>query len=212
LRTPHEALGAPRWRELMRLAHVDKREAFRRYAAFYLASDGQRYASDDLQFGVYPVGYHAELDRELGHRGSEMIGELYVPRDCLVEFMLAAATLFRRREADVVYGTVRLIRADTETLLPWARRAYACIVFNLHVQHDATGIAGARMTFQQLIDIALEYDGGYYLTYADCARADQLRRCYPRLEEFMRLKRRVDPQGVFSSDWYRGIVAKLGVA
>ena len=36
------------------------------YAAFYVASDGQRYMSDDHQFGVYPDGYHAALDAELG--------------------------------------------------------------------------------------------------------------------------------------------------
>jgi hypothetical protein len=44
-------------------------------------------------------------------------------------------------DVDVVYGTVRLIRRDVETFLPWARDDYACVVFNLHTTHDATGIA-----------------------------------------------------------------------
>src|SRR5690606_20398677 len=52
------ALGEADWRELLRLAHVEKGEAFRRYSEFYLATHGQLYASDDQQFGVYLDGYH----------------------------------------------------------------------------------------------------------------------------------------------------------
>lgn len=37
-----------------------------------------------------------ELDRGLGHCGSEVIGEIYVPRERLVDFMHAAAAGFRR--------------------------------------------------------------------------------------------------------------------
>ncbi|MDC8015580.1 FAD-binding protein [Tahibacter soli] len=206
------ALDEERWRALMRLAHVDKREAFARYAAFYLASDGQRYASDDHQFGLYPDGYHAALDDELGHRGSEMIGEMYVPAAQLATFMHRAADDLRVHGADVVYGTVRRIRADRETLLPWARDDFLCVVFNLHVRHDAAGIAAARDDFRRLIDNALSLGGSYYLTYHGYARADQVRHAYPRIDEFFALKNRVDPQGVFASDWYRRLRATLAGA
>ena len=209
---PAHALDEEAWHSLMRLAHVDKREAFRRYAAFYLASDGQRYASDDHQFGVYPEGYHAALDGALGHCGSEMIGELYVPPAQLATFMHRAADDLRVYGADVVYGTVRRIRADRETLLPWARCDYLCIVFNLHVRHDAAGIAAARDDFRRLVDNALSLGGSYYLTYHGYARGDQVRRAYPRIDAFIALKNSMDPQRVFDSDWYRRLLATLGAA
>ena len=47
---------------------------------------------------------------------------------------------FLRNPADLIYGTIRLIEPDTETALPWAREPYACVIFNLHVDHQA----GAR--------------------------------------------------------------------
>jgi hypothetical protein len=34
--------------------------------------------------------------------------------------------------------------------------------------------------------------------------------CYPRFEEFLRLKRRYDPEGRFQSEWYRHYAALFG--
>ncbi|UXI66565.1 FAD-binding protein [Tahibacter amnicola] len=204
---PAVALNDALWRELMRLAHVDKREAFRRYCAFYERTDGQRYASDDHQFGIYPDGYHAELDRALGHCGSEMITELYVPAPALPLFLSRAADVLRPGRADVIYGTVRRIRADRETLLAWAREDFLCVVFNLHVRHDPAGIAVARDVFRSLIDEALDLGGSYYLTYHGYASATQVRRAYPQMERFLALKREIDPRRQFCSDWFRRLSA-----
>ena len=46
-----------------------------------------------------------------------MITELYVPRDRMVDFMAEAAEELRRLEADVIYGTLRLIRRDDDAFL-----------------------------------------------------------------------------------------------
>src|SRR5690606_13412162 len=117
--------------------------AFQKYAQHYLATDGQIYWSDEHQSAVYTEGYHAELDRRLGApcRGSEMITELYVPPERLVGFLHGAARMLTRRRAQVIYGTIRLIMRDDETVLAWARRVSACVIFNLHVDHTPEGIA-----------------------------------------------------------------------
>jgi FAD/FMN-containing dehydrogenase len=205
-------LSADDWCELLLLAHTDKSEAFRRYSQFYLASDGQYYGSDDHQFGVYLDTYHREIDRVLGHAGSEMITELYVPRDDLDAFLGLVADDCRRHAVDVIYGTVRLIRKDRETVLAWARRDWACIVFNLHVRHDAEGRSRLRTDAQRLIDRALGFGGSFYLTYHREARADQLHAAYPQLREFMAAKQRFDPLGMLDSDWYRALRATLASA
>ncbi len=205
-------LQAEDWCELLLLAHTDKREAFRRYSQFYLASDGQRYGSDDHQFGVYLDGYHREIDRALGHAGSEMITELYVPLEDLDAFLGLVAEDCRRYAVDVIYGTVRLIRADRDTVLAWARSDWACIVFNLHVRHDAEGRSRLRADARRLIDRALGFGGSFYLTYHREARADQLHAAYPRLREFIAAKQRYDPQSTLDSDWYRALRATLATA
>jgi FAD/FMN-containing dehydrogenase len=198
------------WRELLMLAHTDKSEAFRRYSAFYLASDGQLYGGDDHQFGVYLDGYHQAIDAALGHRGSEVITELYVPLDDLDAFLGVIADDCRRHHVDLIYGTVRVIEQDRETVLAWARESWACVVLNLHVRHDADGKARMRDDMRRLIDRALQFGGSFYLTYHRAARADQLQAAYPRLHEWLAAKRRIDPAGVLASDWYRALLSTLG--
>lgn len=192
------------WLRLLYLAHADKAQAFERYSGYYLSTSGQVYWSDEHQLSYYPDDYHHLLDPLLKTaRGTEMITELYVPRPRLAELMGAAAEELRRRGENVVYGTVRLIERDAETVLPWAKQAYACVIFNLHVEHGPAGEARAADAFRALIDLALARDGNYFLTYHRWARRDQVERGYPRFAEFLREKRRIDPRRRLTSDWHR---------
>jgi FAD/FMN-containing dehydrogenase len=193
------------WARLTFYSHCDKRQAFELYSRKYLRTSGQIYWGDWQLFSSYVDHYHADLDRALrsSAKGSEMITELYVPPNQLASFMTAAATLLRRRRADVIYGTVRLIEKDDETFLRWANQRYACIVLNLHVEHTPRAVADAADAFRELIDLAIAHDGSYYLTYHRWARKDQVERCYPQMREFLAAKRRYDPDELFQSDWYR---------
>jgi FAD/FMN-containing dehydrogenase len=202
-------LTAEDWQRLVLLAHTDKAAAFEHYARHYLATSGQIYWSDTHQLSVYLDDYHQGLDRALGHRGSEVITELYVPRGRLADFMAEAAVDFRANGVDPIYGTVRLIRKDDETHLAWAREAYACVIFNLHVRHDGVGEAHAAKAFRRLIDMAASRGGSFYLTYHRHATRAQLEACYPRFREFLRLKRVYDPAEQFQSDWYRHYRARF---
>jgi FAD/FMN-containing dehydrogenase len=206
------ALTRDDWRGLLHLAHVDKAEAWRRYSEHYTATSGQLYLSDAHQLAEYLEGYHAWLDMHTGSpfRGTEMITELYVPRDRLAAFLADAAADLREHRVDVVYGTVRLIERDDETLLAWAREPWACIVMNLHVEHTREGLEHSAEAFRRLIDLALARGGSYFLTYHRWARRDQVEAAHPRFRDFLAAKRDHDPDERFSSDWYRHNVRLLG--
>src|SRR5438046_10641788 len=96
-----------------------------------------------------------------------------------------------------------LIEKYSESILPWAKDRYACVVFNLHVTHDAQGVENAARSFRALIDLAIKHNGNYYLTYHRFATREQLERCYPQFQKFLALKREYDPAEVFQSNWYR---------
>jgi len=200
------------WRRLLYLAHVDKAQAFEQYAAHYLKTSGQVYLSDAHQLAAYIDGYHEWLDGLMGatHPATEMIGELYVPRARLTDFMTEAADDFRRTGVDVIYGTVRLIERDDETFLPWAKDRYACVIFNIHTSHTPEGIEHTAGAFRRLIDMAAARGGSYFLTYHNWARHDQIEACYPQMREFLALKRLHDPGETFQSDWYRALRETLG--
>src|SRR5262249_7103907 len=145
---------------------------------------------------AYVDNYHDELDRKLGEKtkATEMITEIYVPRERLVQFMGDARKTLREHGANVIYGTVRLIGKDDESFLAWARENWACVIFNLHVTHTAEGIEKAAQAFRSLIDAGIKYGGSYYLTYHRYARKEQVEACYPQFKEFLKLKLKYDPQ------------------
>jgi FAD/FMN-containing dehydrogenase len=195
------------WNELLRLAHTDKRAAFQGFTEFYLSTHGQVYWSDTHQLNLYLEEYHGALDHRLGAavRGSEMITELFVPRDRLVAFMNDVRRDFRMNAVDFIYGTIRLIEAEQDTALPWARHDWACVVFNLHIDHRAEDVARAAEHFRRLIDHALRHGGSFFLTYHRFASAAQLLAAHPGIRNFLAAKQVVDPAGVFQSDWYRAV-------
>jgi FAD/FMN-containing dehydrogenase len=198
-------LGDEDWHALLLLAHNNKTTAFDQYSKYYLSTSGQLYWSDTHQMSTYLDDYHARLDTQLGakDRATEMITEIYVPRPALPSFMAEVASVFRKNGVPIVYGTVRLIEQDDESFLAWATQPYVCIIFNLHVVHTPEGMERAAQAFRDLIDMGLKRGGRYYLTYHRHARREQVEACYPQLPEFLRLKRKYDPDERFQSEWYR---------
>jgi FAD/FMN-containing dehydrogenase len=193
------------WIDLLHLAHAGKAEAFKRYSGYYLSTNGQVYWSDEHQMSIYPDHYHRALDRKLGgkHQATEAITEIYCERDALERFMADVREDARRNQVEIIYGTIRLIERDRESFLAWAKKSYACVIFNLHVVHTKEGIRQAANAFRRLIDIGIRHGGSYFPTYHKYATRKQVETCYPQFTDFLKLKRKYDPAEVFQSDWYR---------
>jgi FAD/FMN-containing dehydrogenase len=192
---------------MVRLAHDAPTKAFELYTSFYRKTHDQIYWSDEHQMAAYLDGYHKKLDRTLKAtcQGSEMITELYVPRKDLEAFLALARTELRRLKGKVIYGTIRLIETDTDSVLAWATQPWACIIFNLHVDHSTDGIDLAKEQFRMLIDAAQSFGGSYYLTYHRWASKEQILKCYPRMPEFLAEKLKHDPTEMFTSNWYQSL-------
>jgi len=203
--TQEKELTDENWRQLLYLAHTDEKEAFNRYAEYYLSTNGQIYWSDLHQLSIYHDNYHREIDARLHapYPATEMITEINVPREALAGFLAEAREDFRKNDTELIYGTVRLIERDDESFLPWAKQPYACTIFNLHVVYSLVGIRRSADAFRSLIDMAARRGGSYYLTYHRHATRSQLESCYPQFADFLHLKKQYDPDERFQSDWYR---------
>jgi FAD/FMN-containing dehydrogenase len=193
------------WRQLLYLAHTDEKQAFDRYAGYYLSTSGQVYWSDLHQLSIYPDNYHREIDHKLHapYPATEMITEIDVPRPALKGFLDEVRDDFRKNKVELIYGTVRLIERDDESFMPWAKQPYACTIFNLHTVHSPEGLQRSKYAFRRLIEMAARRGGTYYLTYHRYATRNQVESCYPQFAEFLRLKKKYDPEERFQSDWYR---------
>jgi len=192
------------WRQLLYLAHTDEKQAFNKYADYYLSTNGQVYWSDLHQLSIYPDNYHREIDakRHAPYPATEMITEIDLPRSVLAGFLDEVREDFCKNQTELIYGTVRLIDRDDQSFLAWAKQPYACTVFNLHVVHSPEGLQRSESAFRRLIDMAARRGGSYYLTYHRYATR-RVENCYPQFAEFLRLKKKYDPEERFQSDWYR---------
>jgi FAD/FMN-containing dehydrogenase len=190
--------------KLLTLVHTSPADAFRAYSKAALATSGQVVWSDLHQYAAYPRFYHHQIDQlSSKYAGTDPLAEVYVPRDALPDFIAAARTELLKQNAEMVYGTIRFIRKDDVTFLPWAKKDYACVIFTLHMPSGSAGHEKTIETFRTLIALALEKDGCFYLTYQRAATRKQMETAYPQFEKFLSLKKQYDPGELFQSDWYR---------
>ena len=190
--------------EILLLAHANKPQAYRRLAGYYLQSSGEVQWSDELQMAAYPENYHRQIDRRLqAPRGTEMTTELLCERERLPAFMQELREYVKRSSIEVISGAVRLVEEDRETFLAWARKPFACVALNVHIEHSARGLIAAGDQFRRLIDIALRHGGGWHPAYHRHALRRQVDYAFPQFMDFLRFKRKHDPKEIFQSDWYR---------
>lgn len=201
------AYSPEEWRELLYLAHSDKRKAFTKYIEHCKSTDGKLYLTDKIQLCTYTSGYHNDLPEK--HAGADISCELFVPRRYLNFLLNRAARLLRERKADVIYATVRLVESEKETYLSWATQNYACLTIYQHASLDDAQLEYTRETCRELIDLALALSGKFYLSYNRMATGDQLLAAYPQMLKFVERKNNLDPYEVFSSNWYKHLGATL---
>ncbi len=174
--------------------------SFETYSKYYVSTSGQVYWSDTHQLSSAFEGYREAVDKR---RGTEMITEVYVTKDAFVPFLAQVRKDFLKHKVDMTYGTIRFIERDSESFLTWATEPFVCIVCNLHVVHTEEGKKKAKEDFRRIIDRVIEYGGRYYLTYHRWATRTHVETCYPQFADFLRLKKKYDPEEQFQSDWYR---------
>jgi FAD/FMN-containing dehydrogenase len=199
-------LSGEQWIGLLQLALTDKKKALQAYSQHYLATHGQVYWSDTMQLSTYVPSYVEVLNQaaEVTAPGESLvIGELYTPADNVLEFLERSRRILRETGAEDIYGTIRAIRKDETTFLAWASDDFACVIFNLRTRHTAEGVAHTMEVFRRLNEAALDLGGSFFLTYSRAATRDQVERGYPAFADFLRLKRKYDPELRFQSEWWR---------
>jgi FAD/FMN-containing dehydrogenase len=200
-----QKLLSPReWFEIFYLAHKDKAKAVDYYQKHYVVSSGQIYWSDTHQMSGFVNNYHELLDKHLGAKckGSEVILEVYVSPEALMSFLTEAREDVRQHNIDLFYGTIRFLEKDDVTFLRVAPERTVCILCNLHVDHTPQGIQKASDDYRRLVDRALRHKGRYFLTYTRWPTRQQVETAFPQFADFLRLKKKYDPQQLFQSDWY----------
>jgi FAD/FMN-containing dehydrogenase len=165
----------------------------------------RRHLVDPILFRGEPVTWRnyeasydaAELEPSTRASATYVLEEYFVPVERFDAFVPRMRAILRGSRANIINISVRHARADPGSLLAWARSDVFAFVIYYKQRTDAAARAEVGVWTRALIDAALDAGGSYYLPYQLHATASQFRRAYPRFDEFVALKRRVDPTNKF---------------
>ncbi len=187
----------------------DAAKAFRWYAETEVGPGLQKGPTTRSRLISTPVEVLAERDP----RRTDILHEYFLPPDRLSGFLEACRTVIPKAEGELLNITLRYVGADPDSVMAFAPGDRVAAVMSFSQRKTQEADAGFKGMTQGLIDAALAHGGSFYLPYRLHARADQLDRAYPRLDEFLAAKRRFDPGGLFRNTmWDRYFAPRLAAA
>ena len=125
---------------------------------------------------------------------TDILHEYFVPADRFNDFLTACREIMPAHRQDLLNITLRYVGTDSSSVLTYAPQPRIAAVMLFVQQRTAQADDDMRAMTVKLIDRVLALGGSYYLPYRLHATVEQMRRAYPRLDEFIAAKKRYDPQ------------------
>jgi FAD/FMN-containing dehydrogenase len=156
------------------------------------------YLFKKIHYRNYEAGYDVlELEPSSRKKSTYVLQEYFVPVQSFDAFLGLMREIFIRHQVNVINVSIRHAKADSGSLLAWARtEVFAFVVYYKQNTDDATKGRVAVWT-RELIDAVLSLKGAYYLPYQAHATTEQFHLAYPRASELFALKQQLDPSGKF---------------
>jgi FAD/FMN-containing dehydrogenase len=122
-----------------------------------------------------------------------VLQEYFVPTDRFGDFVAKLPAVLKRSPANVLNIAIRHTPAQPGTLLSWAPHETFCFVLYYEQGVTPADRAVVRSWTAQLIQLAIDEGGDYYLPYQIVATKAQFLKAYPRAPEYFALKKKLDP-------------------
>lgn len=142
----------------------------------------------------------ASLEPRTRRVSTYVLQEFFIPKRHFHEFTQGMAQILRSHQVVALNVSIRHSPADRLSCLPWAKEEVFCFVLYFKQRTHAQAIEAVGRWTRELIALALEHEGRYYLPYQLHASREQFERAYPEASELRRIKREFDPGGRFSNE------------
>lgn len=134
---------------------------------------------------------------------TDILQEYFIPYDRMPEFVDGLRDVVQRDKANLLNVTIRTVHKDTITSLPYAKEDMFGFVLYFNVGFNEEDNETLKKTTSDLIDVAHRAGGTYYLPYQLFYTKEQLKSCYPEIDDFFAAKKKFDPIGLFSNKFYQ---------
>lgn len=133
---------------------------------------------------------------------TDILQEYFIPYSRMPEFVDGLRETVQRDKANLLNVTIRTVHKDTITSLPYAKEDMFGFVLYFNVGFNDKDNEILKKTTSDLIDVAHRAGGTYYLPYQLFYTKEQLKNCYPEIDDFFAMKKKYDPLGLFSNKFY----------
>ncbi|MBC7936022.1 MAG: FAD-binding oxidoreductase [Rhizobacter sp.] len=134
---------------------------------------------------------------------TDILHEYFILKDNLSKFIEGTRKIIPAAKVDLLNITVRNVKADTDVYLAYANEEVFGFVMLFNQATDSLAEKEMILVTQQLIDLAINCKGKYYLPYRLHATKDQMIKAYPNAKDFFILKKNYDPQELFQNKFYQ---------
>jgi len=143
----------------------------------------------------------AELEPASRDASTYAIEEYFVPVERFDDFLPRMRQTLQKHNVNAIYVSLRHAKQDPGSLLAWARtEVFAFVIYYKQGTSDPEKEQVGVWT-RELIDAAVDLGGTYYLPYQLHATQQQFQKAYPRSNEYIELKRRLDPTYKFRNEF-----------
>ena len=128
---------------------------------------------------------------------TDILHEYFVSPDKFSDFLDLCRTVIPASYQEFLNITLRYVDTDKQSILAYAPVPRIAAVMSFSQEMTQRAEADMKRMTEALIEGVIGIRGTYYLPYRPHATIDQISRAYPRLNEFVQLKREIDPKLTF---------------
>lgn len=133
---------------------------------------------------------------------ADLLQEYFIPKTQLSGFLSEMKQVVQANGVNVINATIRHVKKDSQTALPYAKEDCFSVVIYFNQSLAKQELDKTKVWTQTLVEKIAARGGRYYLPYHRFPSPEQFRKVYPEHAAFRAFKQTIDPDEMFSSQFY----------
>lgn len=143
---------------------------------------------------------YAYLNNNL-RNNTDVLQEYFVPKEQILAFIQGLGDILQRHSVVTRNTEIRSVHKEN-ILLDYAKADWFGVVLYLNFDVNEPDMRKVKEVHYDLIDLAQSLGGSFYLPYQLSATRAQIEKSYPEFGKFLELKKKYDPDLLFTSKFY----------
>jgi decaprenylphospho-beta-D-ribofuranose 2-oxidase len=135
-------------------------------------------------------------------KDTDVLQEYFIPVDQFTDYIDDLREVLDEEELNLINITIRYVEENEDAVLSYSKEDMFALVLLINQDKSIEGKAETERIIRKMIDVTLKHRGSYYLPYYSYPSKEQMKKAYPRAEEFFKNKKEFDPNEVFMNHFY----------